>query len=231
MIPMIVGVTGKIGSGKSTGCLLLKKKLEEDRGYRVKILDCDSLFKAHVAKNPLYLQSLKRLCRLDHLTSDAVFEAMLEMNLTRYHQLLQNINFHMYPVIASEISNADENIIIIESAYLLETALTWQCDFIISINVSRNIREKRLFVRDAHIRDQVKTLQIMDLQDVHFKHRNKGAFLDVEKNKSLCEFKLTDDMHQSRSDEEMKEMSDDFVEYCSHRISFDYVFFHKNRHP
>lgn len=193
MPALIVGVTGKIGSGKSTACKILKEQLSK-LGLTSAIMDCDSLFKQRVSKDPLYLKSSKVANGWDDkkpLKIEDVIRLMNRMTIRRYSQFIHNINFHMYPVIVDWINNTHADVIIIESALLLDTPLAFQCDNILEIVVSRAVREERALLRDKGIRPTESTIELLNFQEKYLKFQYRST-INMNKTKVIRQYTVRD---------------------------------------
>jgi dephospho-CoA kinase len=177
MTKLIVGVTGKIGTGKSTTCKAIKKLFERYE-LTVDIMDCDSLFKSRVMGDKLYNDSLNRLLGVTDsmsLTTTEKAKIIKRMTKTKYKQFIHDINFHMYPVFVDFANRISSDVILIESAFLLDTPLCLQCDSILELSVNRGLREQRVLIRDQDLRSKEDTISIFNVQEKFLTSTYRGS--------------------------------------------------------
>lgn len=187
-----LGITGKIGSGKSSACKMLVEQLTL-KGVSVTVLDTDKLFKEFLKDDPYYIASMRRCCGLrktESMTKTNLINMMNTMSIKKYVQYIHNINYHMNWVIQRRLLNCTSDIVIIESALLLDTPLAFQCDNILEIVVNKDIREKRVLERDKDIRSEKDTLKLINFQEKYLTHRYRST-LNINKDNILKQYKVT----------------------------------------
>ena len=146
---MIIGITGGIGSGKSTIARELAK-----RGYTV--YDCDQEAKRIIAENSDVQQEI-----IDLLGEEAFIKVQSDkVQSTKYNteyvakrvfedsHLLTALNAIVHPAVGLDIMKRKPDFV--ESAILYESGLDILCDRIIVVDAPEEIRIARTIGRDYH---------------------------------------------------------------------------------
>ena len=146
---MIIGITGGIGSGKSTIARELAK-----RGYTV--YDCDQEAKRIIAENSDVQQEI-----IDLLGEEAFIKVQSDkVQSTKYNteyvakrvfedsRLLEALNAIVHPAVGLDIMKRKPDFV--ESAILYESSLDILCDRIIVVDAPEEIRIARTIARDYH---------------------------------------------------------------------------------
>ena len=142
---MIVGITGGIGSGKSTIARELVK-----RGFAV--YDCDREAKRIIAENPKEQKEI-----IDLLGEEAfIYHQSSIIYNTQYvakrvfadETLLSKLNAIIHPAVGLDIMKRQPDFV--ESAILFESGLNLLCHRIIVIDAPEDIRIARTIARDYH---------------------------------------------------------------------------------
>ena len=146
---MIIGITGGIGSGKSTIAHELAK-----RGYIV--YDCDQEAKRIIAENPDVQQEI-----IDLLGEEAFIHTPYTIHRTPIYNtqyvakrvfadphLLEALNAIVHPAVGLDIMKRQPDFV--ESAILYESGLDILCDRVIVIDAPEDIRIARTIARDYH---------------------------------------------------------------------------------
>jgi dephospho-CoA kinase len=151
---IIVGLTGGIGSGKSTVC-----KIFEVLGIPVFYADDESkkiLFLPNVSKEVMLAFGNKVVTnsRLDKKKLGTVVFSSVE-NLTVLNQIL-------HPKVAQRFkewsSVQRSKYVIKEAAILFESGSYKSCDFVINVSCSVTERIKRVLERDDRSKEQIKNI-------------------------------------------------------------------------
>ena len=187
MDKIIVGVTGPIGSGKSTFCKALAKSLdvesselsfsdvEGELAFHPHIINTDELFRVAV-KNKMFSKALNRFFGEEvyggNINVTQVISMLRKLGSREYGVLTSLISTHLHVKIMEEIVNNEEDwdhnspvVFIIESATLLASPLIFDCDLVIRLSVPSMIRYDRVVARDSNKRTEKETMHIMDMQD------------------------------------------------------------------
>ncbi len=144
----MIGITGGIGSGKSTFAKELVK-----RGFTV--YDCDREAKRIIAENPqvqvaiidllgeeAFIHSQDRLCPGQYNTAYVAQRVFAEPALR------EQLNAIVHPAVKADIMQRKPDFI--ESAILYEAGLDQLCDRIVVIDAPEDIRLARTIARDYH---------------------------------------------------------------------------------
>ena len=142
---MIIGITGGIGSGKST----IAHELAQ-RGYSV--YDCDQEAKRIIAENPDVQQEIIDLLGEEafiyHLSSIIYNTQYVAKRVFADPHLLEALNAIVHPAVGLDIMKRKPDFV--ESAILYESGLDILCDRVIVIDAPEDIRIARTIARDYH---------------------------------------------------------------------------------
>ena len=152
---MIIGITGGIGSGKSTIARALAA-----RGYAV--YDCDREAKRIIAENKDVQQQIIALLGPEAFVNGVYNTSYVAQRVFREPELLERLNLIVHPAVKADIirhsplsgSAASPLInppfLFLESAILYESGLDELCDKIFVIEAPEEIRIARTIARDYH---------------------------------------------------------------------------------
>ena len=138
---MIIGITGGIGSGKSTIARELAK-----RGYIV--YDCDQEAKRIIAENTDVQQEIIDLLGEESFVDGIYNTAYVAQRVFEDSHLLAALNAIVHPAVGLDIMKRKPDFV--ESAILFESGLDILCDRIIVIDAPEEIRIARTIARDYH---------------------------------------------------------------------------------
>ncbi|MBQ7383076.1 MAG: dephospho-CoA kinase [Paludibacteraceae bacterium] len=146
---MIIGITGGIGSGKST----IAKALAQ-RGYTV--YDCDREAKRIIAENPDVQKEIIDLLGEEAFIKSPITNHQSPIYNTAYvaqrvfadETLLAKLNSIIHPAVGLDIMKRKPDFV--ESAILFESGLNLLCNRIIVIDAPEDIRIARTIARDYH---------------------------------------------------------------------------------
>lgn len=136
---MIIGITGGIGSGKSTIAHELAK-----RGFAV--YDCDLEAKRIVAENPDVQQEIIELLGEEAFKDGIYNTAYVAKRVFSDETLLAKLNAIIHPAVGLDIMRRKPDFV--ESAILYESGLDILCDKIIVVDAPEEIRISRTIARD-----------------------------------------------------------------------------------
>ena len=152
---MIIGITGGIGSGKSTIARALAA-----RGYAV--YDCDREAKRIIAENKDVQQQIIALLGPEAFVNGVYNTSYVAQRVFAEPELLERLNQIVHPAVKADIirhsplsgSAASPLInppfLFLESAILFEAGLDSLCDKIFVIEAPEDIRIARTIARDYH---------------------------------------------------------------------------------
>ena len=148
---MIIGITGGIGSGKSTIARELAK-----RGYMV--YDCDQEAKRIIAENTDVQQEIIDLLGEEAFVGGTYNTAYVAQRVFEDSHLLATLNAIVHPAVGLDIMKRKPDFV--ESAILYESGLDILCDRIIVIDAPEEIRIARTLNRNYDVRARIKAQKI-----------------------------------------------------------------------
>lgn len=138
---MIIGITGGIGSGKSTIARALAA-----RGYAV--YDCDKEAKRIIAENRDVQQQIIALLGPEAFVNGIYNTSYVAQRVFAEPELLERLNQIVHPAVKEDILEKQPDFV--ESAILYEASLDSICDKIFVIEAPEDIRIARTIARDYH---------------------------------------------------------------------------------
>lgn len=149
---MIVGLTGGIGSGKSTVARLLVTL-----GYP--IYNSDNRAKWLQNNHAELMHEIKLLLGTDVYADGKLNRALVATRVFADSDLLQRLNAIVHPAVAVDFANwlalQKSTTVFKESAILIETGIFKQCDALIVVTAPESLRIKRVAVRDGTSPDEI----------------------------------------------------------------------------
>ena len=139
----IIGLTGGIGSGKSTIAQELAKQ-----GFVV--YDCDREAKRIIAENDEVQQAITDLLGEEAFVDGKYNTAYVAQRVFADPHLRQQLNALIHPAVKKDISRqiSAVRLLFVESAILCEAGLDRLCDKIIVVEAPEDIRIERVIGRD-----------------------------------------------------------------------------------
>ena len=161
--PIIIGITGGIGSGKST----LSERLREI-GYSV--YDSDLEARRLQNEHPEIQDQLIELFGEDIYNDQGLNRPVLAKLVFGKPELLGKLNTIVHPVVHTDFMNwiqkhNAENLLFMESAILFESGFNKMVDKVIVMTASENIRIARVVKRDKVTEEQVKARMLHQMAD------------------------------------------------------------------
>lgn len=144
---MLIGITGGIGSGKSTIARAL-----EARGFTV--YDCDREAKRIIAENKEVQQKIISLFGEDSFVNGIYNTAYIAQRVFSDPSLLAQLNAIIHPAVKADIlsllpsTGRSGGVFFVESAILYESGLDSLCNKIIVVDAPEDIRIARTIARD-----------------------------------------------------------------------------------
>ena len=172
----ILGLTGGIACGKSTISAYLKE-------FGLPVIDADECSRAVVEKGSSGLEKLAKIFGDKILKNDGTLNRMaLGQIVFSDSEQLSLLNSVMEPLIREEISrrlNQEKNVdlVVLDAPLLIEQHYDKICDFIMTVDVPKEIQLKRLIERDRLSEDEAK--KRMDSQ-LSAKERNEFADVVID---------------------------------------------------
>ncbi|MDD3322952.1 MAG: dephospho-CoA kinase [Paludibacter sp.] len=152
--PLIIGITGGIGGGKST----LAKKLRME-GFDV--FDSDLEARKLQNEHPVIKKELIQLFGDEIYNNNGLNRKKLAGIVFNDKNLLQKLNAIVHPIVRNELSNwiekrKNHKFLFVESAILFENGMNALVDRVIVMTASEETRIRRVLKRDEISVDQVK---------------------------------------------------------------------------
>jgi dephospho-CoA kinase len=141
---MIIGITGGIGSGKSTIARELAK-----RGYAV--YDCDREAKRIIVENAEVRQAIMELLGTEAFAGGAYNTAYVAQRVFAEPDLLRQLNGIVHPAVKKDILSVfcqTKSVLFVESAILFESGLDELCEGIVLVEAPEEVRIARTIARD-----------------------------------------------------------------------------------
>ena len=156
---MLVGITGGIGSGKSTIVQALAA-----RGYAV--YDCDREAKRIIVENAEVRKAIIALLGTEafvpspqHPFTGSYNTSYVSQRVFAEPELLQQLNAIVHPAVKEDIrvqssevrvQNSEFSVLFVESAILFEAGIDSLCDRVVVVDAPEEVRLQRTIARDYH---------------------------------------------------------------------------------
>ena len=140
---MTIGITGGIGSGKSTIAAELIR-----RGYPV--YDTDREAKRIIVHNPAVRSQVETLFGSDVFDGDTYLTDKVAAQVFANPDLLHRLNAIVHPAVKFDVAHwaKDKAVCFIECAILFESGMNTLCDKVIYVDAPEDIRVARTIARD-----------------------------------------------------------------------------------
>ncbi len=164
MKPYLLGITGGIGSGKST-----ISKIFEVLG--VKIYQSDDIAKYLMENDNKLISSIINSFGEESYIDGKINKEYISKNVFYDKEKLKIINNLVHPVVINDFKkwcliNKNEKILIKEAALLFESKSYKELDFIIYVYAEKKLRISRILKRDSHrTKDQIEHIINSQLTD------------------------------------------------------------------
>lgn len=150
--PKIIGITGGIGSGKTTAA-----KYFEALGFP--LYNSDLRARTIQNENPEVIQQIKTLFGEESYTEDGLNRPFIASITFNDKEKLKALNQIVHPAVFNDFKNwiaaQKTDYVIKEAAILIESGSYKDCDIIISVIANKEIRITRTIERDKISREQV----------------------------------------------------------------------------
>lgn len=160
--PKIIGITGGIGSGKTTAA-----KYFEALGFP--LYNSDQRARMIQNNNPEVIQAIKNVFGDESYTSEGMNRPYIASKTFKDNELLQQLNAIVHPAVFKDfkdwIEQQNTDFVIKEAAILIESGSYKDCDLIISVIADQEIRITRTIERDGLTREQVEARMKNQLSD------------------------------------------------------------------
>lgn len=141
---MLIGITGGIGSGKSTICHELIR-----RGYPV--YDCDSRAKALIKSDPSLRAQIVALLGEEAYDGEQYNTRYVSSRVFGEPSLLLRLNAIVHPAVRRDIVAwaAEHTVCYVESAILYESGIDTLCQQVVYVDAPLEVRIRRTVLRDG----------------------------------------------------------------------------------
>ena len=150
---MVIGITGGIGSGKSTVCLIFDL-------FGIPVYNSDVRAKELMNTNPNLIQSIQANFGPEVYVDGNVNSTVLARKVFSDPAALKQLNALVHPVVSRDFDEWKDQFekthIVKEAAILIESGAYKQCDRVIVVEAPENLRIKRVMVRDGVPNEEVK---------------------------------------------------------------------------
>lgn len=172
-----VGITGGIGSGKSTVCRMLA-----ERG--VALYDADSRAKELMATSEALCKMLIENFGAETFNAEGLNRAYLAGRVFNDAEQLRLLNSIVHPAVIADFeawAEAQEgNYVVFESAILFEAGLEDRVDVVVAVMAPESLRVERVMARDGHSRDQVMARINNQMSDDERSDRSKYSIVNID---------------------------------------------------
>lgn len=141
---MLVGLTGGIGSGKTT----IARALEQ-RGYPVYYTDREA--KRIIRENPMVRSGIESLFGSEVFEGERYHTELVARQVFSHPELLERLNRIVHPAVGFDLrhwAKRQEGWCFTESAILFESGLQEVCDYVVAIVADEETRLQRALARD-----------------------------------------------------------------------------------
>lgn len=182
--PFVIGITGGIGSGKSTFS-------EELRASGELVYDTDLEAKHLQNTNSNIIENIKTLFGDEIYGADGLNRQLLAQLVFSNQQLLTQLNTIIHPAVRTDIAkwidkHSNHRFLFVECALLLEGNLKNMVDAVLLITAPMKVRLRRVMLRDGSTREQVMSRMRHQLSEEEKKKYAKWV-IDTNNNFSVSE--------------------------------------------
>ena len=171
-----VGITGGIGSGKSTVCEMLA-----DRG--VAVYTADERAKALMATDAALRSSIIEAFGSDAYTAEGLNRGFLAANVFASPEALARLNGLVHPAVMADFEawaeQQEGDYVVLESAILFEAALDGRVDVSVAVMAPEALRLERAMARDGASEEQIRARMRNQLSDEERNVRAKFTIVNI----------------------------------------------------
>lgn len=172
-----VGITGGIGSGKSTVCRMLA-----ERG--VAVYDADSKAKELMSTSEALRKALIECFGAETFNDEGLNRAYLAERVFNDAAQLRLLNSLVHPAVIADFEAWAEvqegNYVLFESAILLEAGLENRVDVVVAVMAPESVRVERVMARDGHSEAEVIARIKNQMSDDERSDRSKYSIVNIE---------------------------------------------------
>ena len=172
-----VGITGGIGSGKSTVCRMLA-----ERG--VAIYDADSRAKELMSTSEPLRKALIENFGGEVFNSEGLNRAYLASKVFNDAEQLRLLNSLVHPAVIADFEvwaeEQEGHYVGFESAILFEAGLENRVDVVVAVMAPESLRVERVMARDGHSKEQVLARIKSQMSDDERSDRAKYSIVNID---------------------------------------------------
>ena len=173
-----IGVTGGIGSGKSTVCELLR-----DRG--VAVYDSDSRAKQLMAESEALREQLTAAFGAECYNAEGLNRAFLASKVFGNEEALQQLNSIVHPAVRADFQAWAEQqqspYVVLESAILFEAGFESEVDATLAVMAPMPMRLERTMARDGVDKESVMRRMEHQLSDDELHSRATRTIVNINR--------------------------------------------------
>ena len=173
-----IGVTGGIGSGKSTVCELLR-----DRG--VAVYDSDSRAKQLMAESEALHEQLIAAFGAECYNAEGLDRAFLASKVFGNEEALQQLNSIVHPAVRADFQAWAEQqqspYVVLESAILFEAGFETEVDATLAVMAPMPMRLERTMARDGVDKESVMRRMEHQLSDDELHRRASRTIVNINR--------------------------------------------------
>ena len=172
-----VGITGGIGSGKSTVCMMLA-----ERG--VARYDAYSRAKELMSTSESLRRALIENFGAESITAEGLNRAYLAERVFNDAAQLRLLNSIVHPAVIADFEawaeRQEGQYVVFESAILFEAGLQDRVDAVVAVMAPESLRVERVMARDGHTMEQVVARIKSQMSDDERSDRAKYSIVNVD---------------------------------------------------
>ena len=172
-----VGITGGIGSGKSTVCRMLA-----ERG--VALYDADSRAKELMSTSEALRSKLIENFGAETFNADGLNRQYLAAKVFSDAEQLHLLNSLVHPAVIADFEawaeSQEGQYVVFESAILFEAGLEDRVDVVVAVMAPETVRVERVMARDGHTREQVVARIKNQMSDDERSDRAKYSIVNID---------------------------------------------------
>lgn len=162
---MVIGLTGGIGSGKTTVANALR-----ERGYTV--YDTDSAAK-RIVLTPEVRASIEQLLGEDVYEGDTYLTSRVAERVFADPDLLLRLNAIVHPAVRQDMLDTASRhpAVFVESAILYESGFDRDCGYVVAVIAPKTLRIARTVARDGRSEEEVRRRIKAQMSNCQLRHR------------------------------------------------------------
>lgn len=176
---MRIGVTGGIGSGKSTVCRLFAV-------LGIPVYDSDACAKRLMNDDPALVQGIKRLLGEESYRDGALNRAYVGSRVFADAALLVKLNGLVHPAVGADFlkwcdDQTDARYVILESAILFESGFNRYVNRVVTVSAPEQERIDRTCKRDGAMLESIRARMANQMSDVEREQRADYVICNEER--------------------------------------------------